>query len=97
MDGFQSCSKVVSGEQRWLRLRSLPRGARPLLLLHALLCLYANPLRLFANALVLKRGRFSEMREPLQQSIRYLRVCSPLTCRHEKEARCLRVCALKRL
>jgi hypothetical protein len=32
-DGFQSCSKGgVSGEQQRLRLRSLPRGARPLLL-----------------------------------------------------------------
>jgi hypothetical protein len=60
-----------------LRLLSLTRGARPLLLLViflALLCLYANPLRLFAKALVLKRGRISEMRETLPQRI-YLRVC----------------------
>jgi hypothetical protein len=44
----------------------------------------------------LKRGRISEMREPLPQSIRYLRVCGPLTCRHQKETRCLPVCVVKR-
>jgi len=27
------------------------------------------------------------MREPLPQSMRYLRVCGPLTCRHQKETR----------
>ena len=32
-NGSQSSSKGVSGEQQWLRLCSLPRGARPLLLL----------------------------------------------------------------
>jgi hypothetical protein len=37
------------------------------------------------------------MREPLPQSIRYLRVCGPLTCRHQKETRCLNVCVVKRL
>ncbi len=52
-DGFQSCSKGVSGEQQWLRLRSLTRGARPLLLLIIFLASlgsYANLLRLFAKA-----------------------------------------------
>jgi hypothetical protein len=33
--GSQSCSKAVRGEQRWLRRRSLTRGARPLLLLRS--------------------------------------------------------------
>ena len=51
-------------------MREVPTqyGARPLLLLIiflALLCLYANPLRLFAKALVLKRGRISENTLPL--------------------------------
>jgi hypothetical protein len=32
-------------------------------------------MRLFAKALVLKGGRISETREPLPQSIGYLRVC----------------------
>jgi hypothetical protein len=36
------------------------------------------------------------MREPLPQSIGYLRVCGPLTCRHQKEMRCLPVCVVKR-
>jgi hypothetical protein len=83
-----------------MRLRSLTRCARPLLLLIiflALLCVYANPLRLFAKGLVWKRGRISEMREPLPQSICYLRVCGPLTCRHQKETRCLPVCVVKKL
>ncbi len=43
-DGFQSCRKGgVSGEQRWLRLRSLPRGARPLLVRSRLLVLFCCP------------------------------------------------------
>jgi hypothetical protein len=43
-DGFQSCSKGgVSGEQRWLRLRSLPRGARPLFLCSRLLAFLGFP------------------------------------------------------
>ena len=37
------------------------------------------------------------MREPLPESISYLRVCGPLTCRHQKETRCLPVCVVKRL
>jgi hypothetical protein len=61
--------RLQLSEQRWLRLRSLPRGASPLLLLLlrsllAFLC-FASPLRLFASATVLKRGRISEMREAL--------------------------------
>ena len=61
-----------------LRLRTLPRGARPLLLLIIFLplfCLYVNPLSLFAKALVLNKDGISEMREPLPLSIGYLRVC----------------------
>ena len=47
----------VCGEQRWLRRRSLTRGARPLLMcsrMLAFLCC-ASPLRLIAIASVLKR------------------------------------------
>jgi hypothetical protein len=44
-DGFQNCSKGgVSGEQQWLRLRSLPRGARPLPLRSGLLAFLGLPL-----------------------------------------------------
>jgi hypothetical protein len=44
-DGFQSCSKGgVSGEQSWLRLRGLLRGARPLLLLIICLAFLGFPL-----------------------------------------------------
>ena len=59
--------RLQLGEQRWLRLRSLPRGARPLLLrsrLLAFLCC-ASPLRLFASVTVLRRDRISEMQEAL--------------------------------
>ncbi len=59
--------RLKLGKQRWLRLRSLLRDARPLLLrcrLHAFLCC-AGPLRLFASVTVLKRGRISEMQEAL--------------------------------
>jgi hypothetical protein len=66
-DGFQSSSEGVSDEQRWLRLRSLPRGACPLLLrsrLLAFLCC-ASLLKLFASATFWKRGKISEMREAL--------------------------------
>ena len=37
------------------------------------------------------------MREALSQRIFYLRVCGPLPCRHQKEARCLPVCVVKRM
>jgi hypothetical protein len=59
--------RLQLGEQRWLRLRSLPRGAQYLLLRSRLLAFpgFASPLRLFASATVLTRGRSSEMREAL--------------------------------
>jgi len=68
-DGSQSCSKGVSGEQRWLRRPSLTRGARPLLLrsrLLAFLCC-VSPLSLLSNAFVLKGGGISGMRDALPQ------------------------------
>ena len=43
-NGSQSCNKGVSGEQQWLRLRSLPLGARPLLLRRTLLAFLGFPL-----------------------------------------------------
>ena len=98
----KSCT---SPQKEWLpelqqkRQRRAAMGASLLLLIIflALLCLYANPLRLFAKSLVLKGGRISEMRKPLQQSVGYLRVCAPLTYRNKKEMRCLPVCVVKRL
>ena len=59
--------RLQLSEQRWLRLHSLPRGARPVLLRSKLLAFVgcANPLRLFASATVLMRGRISEMRDAL--------------------------------
>jgi hypothetical protein len=56
--------RLQLGEQCWLRLRSLPCGARPLLSRSTLLALHrcASPLRLFASATVLNRGSISEMR-----------------------------------
>ena len=58
-NGSQNYNKVitkVSGEQIWLRLRSLPRGPRPLLLCNILLVFLCrdSPLRLFPNVFVLK-------------------------------------------
>jgi hypothetical protein len=92
-DGSQSSRKGVSGEQRCLRRGSLTRGARPLCLRCGLLAfLYcSSALRLFVGASVLKRGRISEMQEALPKRICYLRVCGPLSYRHQKEARCLPV------
>jgi hypothetical protein len=59
--------RLQLGEQRWLRLRSLSRGASPLLMRSRLLAFLgcASLLRLFASATVLQRGRSSEMREAL--------------------------------
>jgi hypothetical protein len=77
---------------------TLTRGVCPLLLfiifLSVFLSLYDNTLRLFTQGLVLKRDRISEMRDPLSQSISYLRVCDPLTCLHQKEKSFLPVCDL---